>query len=105
MLNDNNFQELLANDRFAIVSVSGNGCASCVAMYDIINKYADVAKIYFIEAQDFPKLLKYYQIEQINTTFFLNYGKIIGVVKGYQPEEIFGLYIEALQDKINKEGN
>ena len=103
MLKDNNFLEILNSERFAIVSISGNGCASCVAMHDVINKYADIAKIYFIETQDFPQLLDHYKIEQTNVTIFLHYGKMIGNVKGYQPEEIFGLYIEALEDKMKKE--
>lgn len=100
MLTNENFKEVLANEKLSIVSFSANGCASCVAMYQTLQNYRNIAQVYTLDAHDFPAMFDYYNLDNINSTLILNYGKILGVVKGYQPDEIFGLYMEAMIEKM-----
>ncbi len=98
MLNNENFKDELASKEFAIVLVSGGGCANCVTMYPLVkeveNRRDDVC-VYYVEIDETNhKINDYYDVEVVPTVLLTHNGELVAKIKGYQPQEIFDIYID-----------
>lgn len=110
MLNDNNFKNELRDKGYTIILVGDDVCANCNVMWPIINKVVserrDDIDLYNIHLdQDTKELKEHYQIEAVPTTLLLYNGEEISKVKGYQPEEILSIYIDAKIEEDKKRRN
>ena len=106
MLKNSNFREILSKSEFAVILISGDGCANCISMYPIVNNlntiYTDI-DTYFVEVDEENfEINEEYGVEVVPTILITTYGKLIAKIKGYQPEEIFTLYIESKYEEIKK---
>ena len=107
MLNNSNFREILSKCEFAVILISGEGCANCVSMtplvYDLKNTYEDI-DVFFVEVdEDNFDINTEYGVEVVPTILITSYGTLIAKIKGYQPEEIFTLYVESKYEEVKKQ--
>ena len=98
MLNNENFKEVLASKQFAIVLVAGGGCANCVTMYPLVkeveNRREDVDVFYVEIDESNYQINEVYDVEVVPTVLLTHYGELLAKIKGYQPQEIFDIYID-----------
>ncbi len=108
MLTNKNFKEILKQDCCALVYISGEGCANCVSMLPLVNKVKERRQdvnVYVVEvSEENFAINEHYEVEVVPTILLLHYGDLIAKIKGYQPEEIFELYVDAKFDEIVKKG-
>lgn len=104
MLENNNYQEILKKSAFAITLISGEGCANCVSMFPVVMKQKEKGiDVYIVEASErTSELHEHYGVSLVPTILFTSYGELISKITGYQPEEIFDLYVEAKLEEVCK---
>lgn len=108
MLKNENFVELLKENEFAVTLISGEGCANCISMYPMVkaleNRRDDV-KVFYVEVDESNyKINDYYDVEVVPTILFTHYGSLISKIKGYQPEEIFEIYMDTKIEECKLKG-
>lgn len=107
MLNNKNFKEILAKSNKALVYISGEGCANCVSMMPLVYKIKETRKdidVYVVEvSEENYAINEAYGVEVVPSVLLLHHGTLIAKVKGYQPEEIFELYVEAKFDEVKED--
>lgn len=107
MLKNENFKEILGNSEFAVILISGDGCANCVSMHPIVANLKDTYEdidVFFVEVdEDNFDINTEYGVEVVPTILMTSYGKLIAKIKGYQPEEIFTLYVESKYEEVKKQ--
>ena len=105
MLNNENFKEVLGQSRFAVTLISGEGCANCVSMLPMVLKLKERndMDVYIVEVRPSNyEINEHYDIKVVPTILLTSYGEAISKITGYQPEEIFELYIEAKLEETGK---
>ena len=105
MLNNENFKEILGQSRFAVRLISGEGCANCVSMLPMVLKLKERndMDVYIVEVSPSNyEINEHYDIKVVPTILLTSYGEAISRITGYQPEEIFELYIEAKLEETGK---
>ena len=105
MLNNDNFKEVLGQSRFAVTLISGEGCANCVSMLPMVLKLKERndMDVYIVEVSPSNyEINEHYDIKVVPTILLTSYGEAISKITGYQPEEIFELYIEAKLEETGK---
>lgn len=98
MLNSSNYKEVLSKSNKSILLLSGQGCANCVSMYPIVNKLVEKhpeIMLNIIEVdQSYQNLIDEYDVEKIPSILLFEKDLLIAKISGYQPYEIFELYVE-----------
>lgn len=105
MLKNENFKEILGKSPFAVTLISGEGCANCVSMYPMVKKLEQRKDInvYFVDVDETNyQINSYYDVEVVPTILLTNYGNLLSKIQGYQPEEIFDIYIDAKLEECQK---
>lgn len=106
MLNNENFKEVLASKELAIILISGGGCANCVTMYPLVKeveKRRDDVEVFYLEIDETNHLINdYFDVEVVPTVLLTHNGELIAKIKGYQPQEIFDIYIDTKIDECKK---
>lgn len=105
MLNNENFKEVLGQSRFAVTLISGEGCANCVSMLPMVLKLKERndMDVYIVEVSPSNyEINEHFDIKVVPTILLTSYGEAISKITGYQPEEIFELYIEAKLEETGK---
>ena len=105
MLNNENFKEVLGQSRFAVTLISGEGCANCVSMLPMVLKLKERndMDVYIVEVSPSNyEINEHYDIKVVPTILLTSYGEAISKITGYQPEEIFEIYIEAKLEETGK---
>ena len=97
MINDSNFLDKLKG--LQVVEVSGESCANCLTLmpilHDIVSNRSDVSLVH-VEADDNTvNFLKHYEIDRVPTILLLDDGVEFARAKGFQPQEILELWIDA----------
>lgn len=104
MLTNENYKQVLKESGIALTLISGGGCANCVSMYPTVKKIEntrDDIKVFYVEVDESNfKINEEYGVEVVPTVLLTNKGELIAKIKGYQPEEIFDLYIDAKVSEI-----
>ncbi len=82
-----------------IIEFSGESCANCLTLMPILNKLAekyDDVTLRHIELDEKSKdIIEKYEIDRVPTTMVLKDGKEITRCRGFQPEEILELWLDA----------
>lgn len=96
-LNNKNYKEYLKG--ISVVEVSGESCANCLSLMPILNKivrnYEDVFLHHIEASEDTKILLDSFEIKTVPTILVMANNEIIARCKGYQPEEILELWLDA----------
>lgn len=106
-LNDENYMEYLKG--LTVVEVSGESCANCLTLMPILNNLLgnrDDVKLYHLEAkEDTPLFLEKYEIRAVPTILVFYNDQVEARCKGFQPEEILEIWLDAKFDEIKKKHN
>lgn len=104
MLKNDNFRDILADKVFAVILISGEGCANCYSMHPLVASLKDTYEdidVYFVEVDESNyDINTEYGVEVVPTVLVTSYGKLIAKIKGYQPDEIFTLYIDSKYNEV-----
>ena len=104
MLKNENFRDILADKEFAVILISGEGCANCYSMHPLVSSLQDTYEdidVYFVEVDESNfDINTEYGVEVVPTVLVTSYGKLVAKIKGFQPDEIFELYIESKYNEI-----
>ena len=91
----------------SIVEVSGESCANCLTLMPILDRLIskmDGVNLFHIEADnDTMPLIEKFEIMAVPTILVLYNQEIKARCKGFQPEEILELWLDAKVEEIRKE--
>ncbi len=106
-LNDKNYKEYLKG--ITVVEVSGESCANCLSLMPILHNLTvnrDDCVLHHIEAQeDTLDLIHSLGVESVPTILVMYDDIVCAKCKGYQPEEILELWLDAKIKEIKKNYN
>lgn len=106
MLTNKNFKEELGKSGFSVTLISGEGCANCLTMLamikDLEKRRNDIHVFYVEVSEENFEINEYYEVEAVPTILITYNGELISKVKGYQPQEIFDIYIDAKFEECSK---
>ncbi len=101
MVNDSNCKEKIKG--LQVIEVSGESCANCLTLMPMLFEVVgarDNLSLLHIEADDNTKgFLEEYKIERVPTVLLLDDGKEFARAVGFQPQEIFELWIDAMVEE------
>ena len=91
----------------SIIEVSGESCANCLTLMPILDRLVskmDGVNLFHIEADnDTMPLIEKFEIMAVPTILVLYNQEIKARCKGFQPEEILELWLDAKVEEIRKE--
>ncbi len=103
-LNKNNYLDYLKG--ISVIEVSGNSCANCITLMPILHQIIlsrNDAKLYHIEAnEENIEILSRLEVDSIPSILVLYNDTVISRCRGYQPEEILELWLDAKIEEIKK---
>ncbi len=89
-------------DGLNVLLISGDGCASCISMYEVVSevstKFPNVNFYYLEVSEENLDFLNNIGVRTIPTVCIIKDNKVIEMCHGYQPDEILEIWIES---KIN----
>lgn len=102
MITLDNYKEELKG--ICVIEVSGESCANCLSLMPILSRLVgqrDDARLIHIEAseQTMP-LIEHFDIQSVPTILVTLDGEIKSRCKGFQPEEILELWLDAKIEEI-----
>ncbi len=97
MINNDNFKEQLKG--MQVVEFSGESCANCLTLmpllYNVVSARPNL-NLEHVEAGDSTiKVFEHYKVDRVPTVLLLDNGVEFARAIGYQPEEIFELWLDA----------
>ena len=104
MINDKNFKEKLKG--LQVVEVSGESCANCLTLmpllYNVVSARPNLSLEHVEAGEQTMKVIEHYSIDRVPTVLLLDDGVEFARAIGYQPEEIFELWLDAkLEEHLN----
>ena len=101
MITDSNYKEKLKG--LQVIEVSGESCAKCLTLMPMLFEVVgarDNLSLLHIEADENTKgFLQEYSVDRVPTVLLLDDGKEFARAVGFQPQEIFELWIDAMVDE------
>lgn len=101
MINDSNYKEKLKG--LQVMEVSGESCANCLTLMPMLFEVVgarDNLELVHVEADDnTKKILEEYDVDRVPTVLLLDDGKVFAKVVGFQPQEIFELWLDAMVEE------
>ncbi|MBQ9124471.1 MAG: thioredoxin family protein [Acholeplasmatales bacterium] len=103
-INSSNYKEYLKG--ICIVEVSGESCANCLSLMPILHSLVSQrndCKLFHIEAkEDTMDLIEKYEIEAVPSILVLYNDELYVKCRGYQPEEILEIWLDAKIEELKK---
>ena len=82
-----------------VVLVTGDGCASCVSMVDVVKDVSERFKqidFYILEYEEkYSSFLENYKVRTIPSVLIIKNNKLIDICHGYQPDEILEIWLDS----------
>ncbi len=98
-LTNENFKDVLGKERIALILIGGEGCANCVSMYPLVKNIEETREevsVFYVEVDESNCAInEHFEVEVVPSILMTNYGNLVSKIKGYQPPEIFDLYVDA----------
>ncbi|MBE5744033.1 MAG: thioredoxin family protein [Clostridiales bacterium] len=98
MITDKNYKEHLKG--LQVLEVSGESCANCLTLmpmlFEVVHQRTDITLLHVEASDDTKQFLEEYQIERVPTVLLLDNGKEFARAVGFQPQEIFELWLDAM---------
>lgn len=101
MINDNNYKEHFKG--LQVIEISGESCANCLTLmpmlFEVVNA-RDNLKLLHVEAGDDTKrIMQEYNVDRVPTVLLLDDGVQFAKAVGFQPQEIFELWLDAMVEE------
>ncbi len=97
MINNDNFKEKFKG--LQVVEFSGESCANCLTLMPLLHELVserNVLSLVHVEAEESTsKIFEHYVVDRVPTVLLLDDGEVFGRVTGFQPKEIFELWLDA----------
>ncbi len=97
MINNDNFKEYFKG--LQVVEFSGEGCANCLTLmpllHEVVSERENVSLLHVEADENTMKVLEYYGVDRVPTVLLLDDGVEFGRATGFQPKEIFELWLDA----------
>ena len=104
MINDSNFKEKLKG--IQMIEVSGESCANCLTLMPMLHEIAeergDIELIHIEAQEDTTNFLKEYEIDRVPTILLMDNGTVFARAVGFQPKEIFELWLDAMLEDYKR---
>lgn len=97
MINNENFKEQLKG--MQVVEISGESCANCLTLmpllYNVVGARPNLKLVHIEASEQTTKIMEFYGVDRVPTVLLLDDGVEYARAIGYQPEEIFELWLDA----------
>ncbi len=97
MINNSNFKEKFKG--LQVVEFSGEGCANCLTLmpllHDIVSERENLSLVHVEVDENTMKIVEHYKVDRVPTVLLLDDGVEFARAMGFQPREIFELWIDA----------
>ena len=97
MINDKNFKEKLKG--LQVVEVSGESCANCLTLmpllHDVVSNREHLSLVHIEADENTIEIMKHFNVDRVPTVLLLDDGVEFARATGFQPQEIFELWIDA----------
>lgn len=97
MINNDNFKEQLKG--MQVVEISGESCANCLTLmpllYNVVGARPNLTLVHIEASEQTTKIMEFYGVDRVPTVLLLDDGVEYARAIGYQPEEIFELWLDA----------
>lgn len=97
MINNDNFKDYLKG--LQVVEFSGESCANCLTLmpllHEVVSERECVSLLHIEADQNTMKVLEYYKVDRVPTVLLLDDGVEFARAVGFQPKEIFELWLDA----------
>lgn len=101
-LTNKNYKDFLKG--ISVVEISGESCANCLSLMPILHRLvssrSDCTLHHIEAAEDTMDLLEKFQIEAVPTILILKDEEVVAKCRGYQPEEILEVWLDAKISEI-----
>lgn len=98
MIDDKNYKEKFVG--FTVVEISGESCANCLTLMPMLHEVCKERSIplYHVEIGEdtvTKEIIERYDVQAVPTVLVLDGTELIAKVKGFQPQEIFEIWLDA----------
>ena len=104
MIDDKNYKEKLKG--LQLVEISGESCANCLTLmpmlFEIAKARPQISLVHIEATEQTVKIMEEYQIDRVPTVLLLDDGVVFARATGFQPQEIFELWIDAKLEEYAK---
>lgn len=106
-VNVKNYEELLTG--ITVLEVSGESCANCLTLmpllYNLVSKRNDCKLLHLEATEETLPLIHMFEIEAVPSILIMNDKKVFARCRGYQPEEILELWLDAKLEELKNGKN
>ena len=98
-LENNNFNEIINNNKFVVVDFFANWCGPCKMLSPVIEDLSnEMSNITFLKVNvdNNSEIAEQFQIMSIPALIFFKDGKVISKTVGFQPKETLKKYIDEI---------
>lgn len=104
IINEKNYVDVLKG--ISVIEVSGEGCANCISLLPIVNKLVgsrNDCNLHHLEVtNETMPLVEKFGVQAVPTILILYNQEVFAKCRGYQPEEILELWLDAKIDELKK---
>ena len=104
MINDGNYKQALKG--IQVVEVSGESCANCLTLmpmlYEVVKNRDNIELVHIEASENTKNFLEEYNVDRVPTVLLLDDGKTFARAVGFQPQEIFELWLDAMIEEYEK---
>ncbi len=103
MINDKNYKDSFKG--IQVVEFSGESCANCLTLMPLLYELCTERQIPLLHVEageDSVKVLNEYEINRVPTVLLLDDGVEFARATGFQPKEIFELWLDAMIEEHTK---
>ncbi len=97
MITDLNYKNELKG--LQVVEISGESCANCLTLmpmlYEVVKVRPNLKLVHIEASENTTQIMKDYNVDRVPTVLLLDDGVEFARALGYQPQEIFELWIDA----------
>ena len=101
MINDSNYKEKL--NGLQVVEVSGESCANCLTLmpmlFEVVGARDNLSLLHIAADENTKGFIEEYKIDRVPTVLLLDDGKEFARAIGFQPQEIFELWLDAMVEE------
>ncbi len=105
MITLDNYKEELKG--ICVIEISGESCANCLSLMPVLNSImsqrTDACLVHIEANEDTTELMQHFEVLTAPTILVTKDGEIKARCKGFQPEEILEVWIDAKIEEIKKD--
>ena len=101
MINDSNYKQKLKG--LQVIEVSGESCANCLTLmpmlFEVVKARPNLELLHVEADENTKKFMEEFEVDRVPTVLLLDDGKVFAKAVGFQPQEIFELWLDAMVEE------